>query len=660
MIKKEILITAFLIMLIAVFTTETFPYLRHFDPWYHYRIAQYTLEQGTRPSFDPLSNMGEKIIYPPLLHYLLALPSRILGIDLLTVAQLYPMLAGGVALVFLFLFAREVFDERTALLSALLLSLMPAFKATTYFGYCDHDALDFVFILSAFFFFLKAIKEVRPKGGVSFSLQPTGVAEAQQEPPERSNRFLYYALAGVSVGLFALTWLGFPLLVLLLCAFILLSSLLNPYFKLLDREMVAGFFILSAVFSLLSFWWYGWELLPVSGAAFLSAVFSLLSLKLGSNRMALPLMVGLILLVCLPVMLFRSEIIDAGFTYIGLKERGLALEQVAELKTPNLYYISQNYGLQLILFLLGLGIFITSKMEFRREHLFIFTSFLILLTLAASAIRFLQYFGFFVSIFAGYFLNKLSHAVTAYLKKDAFIPVMLLSAFLLLPPPILFSSISDEWHSSLLWLKENSQPDAVVLNWWDYSPWVNAVAERKTVVNNQPPGRFEDAKIFFGTDDWERARRILKKYNVSYVIVNRGVITKIKTAEDFIDEKINFQITYPVRQGRLYLMKFTNKFTTYYDPVSEVAWDEYAGGRKIYYKEIGVFNQQASQMQYFKASIPDAEFTDDFLCVFSDASIRIPSETKKRIFFNLMFLQSDIPYLELVREEGEVRIYRVK
>ena len=661
-VNKEILITALLIVIIAAFTTKPFPYLRDFDPWYHYRIAKYTLEQGFRPSFDPLSNMGERIIYPPLLHYLLALPAYA-GFNLMTVAQLYPLVAGAVALVFLFLFAREIFDERTALLSALLLSLLPVFKATTYFGYCDHDALDYVFILSAFFFFVKAIKKESIAPPPSYTFGGEGWVEVPKEQPraDEKSRFIYYALAGLSAGLFALSWLGFPMLLITLSSFMLLCSLLNPHLKLLDRNMVIGFLILSAVFSLLSVFWYGEEILPISGVAFLSTAFSSLSFRLEKNKNAFLILLAVLLLLSLPpLIIFRSWIVDAGLTYIGLRERGALLEYVAELKTPDFYYISQNYGNQLLLFLFGLGLFITQQKELRRETLFLITCFLLLLFLASSAIRFLQYFGFFVSIFAAYFLSRVSETLTGMLKKDAFIPLMLLSALLLIPPPILYSSISDDWYSSLTWLKDNSPADAVVLNWWDYSPWVNAVAERKTVVNNQPPGRFQDSMVFFGTDDWEKAKKILRKYNVSYVIVNRGLLTKIKIAEEFLDEKINFQVNYPVQQGSFYLTRFSNKFTTYYDPVSKVAWDEYPGGRKVYYRQIGVFDVQLSAIQYFSTNKTGAEFNEDFLCIFSDALIRIPSETKNRVFFNLMFLRSDIPFLKLMSEEGEVRVYKVE
>jgi hypothetical protein len=190
---------------------------------------------------------------------------------------------------------------------------------------------------------------------------------------------------------------------------------------------------------------------------------------------------------------------------------------------------------------------------------------------------------------------------------------------------------------------------------------VNGIAERKTVVNNQPPGRFDDAMIFFGTKDWEEARELLNKYNVSYVIVSRGYLVRIRSAEKFLNETIDFQMTKPSSQGALYLIRFSSKFKTYFDPISRVAWDEeYGSGRKTYYREVGVFNEELSRTQYFTANVPGAEFNDDYIFIFSDAAIRIPKETKDRGFFNLMYTNSTIPFLKLVKETSEVRIYKVQ
>ncbi|NYZ76101.1 glycosyltransferase family 39 protein [Candidatus Micrarchaeota archaeon] len=665
--NNELLIAIFLILIITAFTTPTVPYLRDFDSWYHYRLAEYAFEQGIRPSFDSLSNTGEKIVYPPLLHYLIALPARIPGLNVMLVSQIYPPLAGLLALIFVFLLVQEIFGERTAMLAAILLSVLPVFKAMTSFGFSDHDALDYVFISSAIFFFVKAIKREETAASMqSSSLGGGGLDELPAGKKQAEMHLVYYALAGVSIGLFALAWSGFPMLVILLSGFMLLCALLNSRLKLLDRDMVLGFLLLSVISTGIASLWYGFDILPLLAIELASAAFSYIAVRFEkSDRTTLVLVA--IIICSLPLLyLFRGDVINTGFIYLGLRDRGVYLEYVAELKTPDLGQFSQLYGIQLVPFLLGLGLFAASIKQLKRHIVFFAVCTLFFAFLASSAIRFIQYFGIFASIFSAYLLDRLFELISKTVKKDAFIPLMFISALLFTQPmlyilPTMTFSVSDDWYNSLQWLKNNSKPDDIVLSWWDYSQWVNGIAERKTVVNNQPPGRFDDSMIFFGTKDWGRAENILGKYNVSYVIVSRGTLLKIYTAGKFLNETIDFQIAKPTRQGTtLYQFKFSGKFKTYFDPVSRVAWDEdYGTGSKKYYREVGLFDDQLYKTVYFTANITGAEFNDDYLYIFSDNTIRIPKDSKNRIFFNLLYEDSTIPYLELVKDSGEVRIYKV-
>ena len=478
---------------------------------------------------------------------------------------------------------------------------------------------------------------------------------------------LYYILAGVSIGLFALTWLGFTLLVVILSSFMILLSLLNSRMKMIDKDMIIGFVVTSIVFSVIASPWYGADILPISSIALFSAAFSYVALRLGNSTKSLPMLV-LLLVVCsaLPLLFFRSELTDTGLVYIGLKDRGVYLDQVAELKTPNFNQFSQLYGIQVLLFIAGLWFFLTSIKAFKRENLFFLLTLALLMFLASTAIRFIGYFGIFVSVLSAYFIVKISDIISKSVKKDVFIPVMVLSAILftqqLMPLlPTLTFSVSDDWHNGLQWLKNNSNPDSVVMSWWDYSQWVNGVAERKTVVNNQPPGRFDDQMIFFGTNDSNKAREMLKKYNVSYVIVSRGYLVRMPTSGKFLNETIEFNTASPSRIGSLFSARFGTGFKTFYDSSLNVAWDEYPDGKKVYYAEIGMFNQEQGtyRNQYVKASITGVEFNEDYLFMFSDLFIRIPAQTKNRVFFNLMYTNSTMPYLELVKDAGEVRIYEV-
>ena len=58
-----------------------------------------------------------------------------------------------------------------------------------------------------------------------------------------------------------------------------------------------------------------------------------------------------------------------------------------------------------------------------------------------------------------------------------------------IPPTILnsgtlFDMSTNDWTSSMQWLKENTPEDTVIASWWDYGYWISTLAERKTLADN--------------------------------------------------------------------------------------------------------------------------------------------------------------------------------
>ena len=47
-----------------------------------------------------------------------------------------------------------------------------------------------------------------------------------------------------------------------------------------------------------------------------------------------------------------------------------------------------------------------------------------------------------------------------------------------------FDISTNDWPAAMLWLKENTPEDAVVVSWWDYGYWISTLSERKTVADN--------------------------------------------------------------------------------------------------------------------------------------------------------------------------------
>ena len=58
------------------------------------------------------------------------------------------------------------------------------------------------------------------------------------------------------------------------------------------------------------------------------------------------------------------------------------------------------------------------------------------------------------------------------------------------PPSILtggagtWSDTSNDWIESMSWLKENSEPNAVIASWWDYGYWITTLSDRSTLIDN--------------------------------------------------------------------------------------------------------------------------------------------------------------------------------
>ncbi|WP_324735228.1 oligosaccharyl transferase, STT3 subunit [Thermococcus sp. SY098] len=84
--------------------------------------------------------------------------------------------------------------------------------------------------------------------------------------------------------------------------------------------------------------------------------------------------------------------------------------------------------------------------------------------------------------------------------------------------------INDHWIRALVWLKDNSNENDVVLAWWDYGAWIEYYARKGTVVQmgaNNPNAKIT-AKYFLGnvSNYW------LMKRGVDYVIVSYDTALK--------------------------------------------------------------------------------------------------------------------------------------
>jgi len=88
--------------------------------------------------------------------------------------------------------------------------------------------------------------------------------------------------------------------------------------------------------------------------------------------------------------------------------------------------------------------------------------------------------------------------------------------------PVIF----DDFREAFSWLRKNTKEDAKVLGWWDYGYYINALANRTSIVDNNAWSTSHISKVALAmVSSEEHAHTIMEKLDVDYVMVVFGGIT---------------------------------------------------------------------------------------------------------------------------------------
>lgn len=223
------------------------------DPFLFLRWAKYIVENGTLFIIDKMRNvpLAETCINDPyntlcvpintagemkLLSYLIAWLYNILsplGLveDITHAGVLYPVIMFGLTIIAFFFLVREIFKDRfknkqlpniIALISTFILSVSPTLLHRTIAGIPEKESAAFLFIFSAFYFFLKSWR--------AKNIKKTSI---------------YGALAGIASVLAALMWGGYTLIFMVLSVSLFVAFLSDQ----IDKRRFIGYFCWLAVFT---------------------------------------------------------------------------------------------------------------------------------------------------------------------------------------------------------------------------------------------------------------------------------------------------------------------------------------------------------------------------------------------------------------------------
>ena len=99
------------------------------------------------------------------------------------------------------------------------------------------------------------------------------------------------------------------------------------------------------------------------------------------------------------------------------------------------------------------------------------------------------------------------------------------------PPTILnggtnFLVVHQDWPDAMLWLRDNTPEDSVIVSWWDYGYWITTLGERITIVDNSTLSTKviqSIAKMFLSTPDdaWISLNQMDGDYILIFIAAER-------------------------------------------------------------------------------------------------------------------------------------------
>lgn len=553
-------------------------YLIGLDPYYYFRLARELLENGSLPAIDAMRvfPFGKELSFN-LFPYFLAFWNKLLNIfgaySLEYTSIIYTPALTAMSVVFLYLFLKNVFDKRVALLGSLILIVSPAYLFRTIAGFSDHEALFMFFMFLALWLFSEI--KVRKKFYSKLS---------------------FAAGSGFTTFLAATTWSATPILTIPIGGYILMelfwSNKKKSYLTLYSVWFAAFFLPLAVARGSDGFRELG-LVLPAFAIASFGAYLILekrkVKLKVPNSLLAIGTVgiVGSVLAQLLGLINFGalwrtaltpaegsgrvadtiSEIISgtAVFNQFGwfavLALLGASMAAYYgfenESKKPKLFlgvttflvggailFSGQSIAVNILLllvFAISLIAAYTATKSFSKSknHLAVILVFMFLFTayLTNTGARFLFTFAPAVAMLSSYAVFKTAEIPPKQYRKLIGLALVLLVAALLYSDyqdtiaqaQRTGSGLPGQWEDTFNWVRENTEEGAGIAHWWDYGYWTQAIGERPSIADGGTHGEYMLyllGRYGMTGQTREEALTYFNTHNISYVIYSREEIGK--------------------------------------------------------------------------------------------------------------------------------------
>jgi oligosaccharyl transferase (archaeosortase A-associated) len=254
-----------------------------FDPWYHMRLVENMVHHfPQRIFFDPYTYFpnGQDVFFAPMYDWMLGSLAWVLGAGspsqgtVETLGAYFPVIIGTLVLVPVYFVGKALFGRKVGLAAAALLMILPGqFLLRTLLGFSDHHGAEVLFSTLTMLFLILAVKRAR-ETELSFRSIATGDWRTLKMP------LVFTVLAGLSLGMYLLTWVGGALFLFIIFIFGLVQYV-SDHLRGRSTDylcaIAAPCFLIALVMVAPSLGRYGYVGLQVQALALGIGIFALLS-----------------------------------------------------------------------------------------------------------------------------------------------------------------------------------------------------------------------------------------------------------------------------------------------------------------------------------------------------------------------------------------------
>lgn len=520
------------------------------DPYYHmWRVFSYIESFPETFFFDSFINYpyGVVVGWPPLFDQIIALISLIAGLGnpgmylVETIGAFIPVISGIFSIISVYYIAKEIFNERIAIYSSLLLAVMPAHAQISFLGFTDHHIAEVLISVLAYLFFIKSLK---------------------------NDSYRYSILSGIMIGLSFLTWIGAPIFIGIILSYIIIQFVLDKKSNVNSNYLLKNgtiSFLVAFVTIIFFYLWTPWQKDIQAGTlsyfqplfvflCALTVIFVGIISRIMKNQkwflfpsIILVMFASFVLILIFSLPSFYDNLSNS----IGYLLRDApVLKQIIEAQplfyTYDGFFLGWQffsnpvwYSFAFSFYFAIIGLFLLlyyNRTGIDKGRLFLVIWTLIVLVLALFQRRFTYTFAVNVAILSGFFIDKITNIRDIYNfrvlnLKPGHIALFILMV-LCIPNAVLAYNMaqsppkpSDDWYDSLTWLRENTPgpgkpPQYGIMTWWDYGNWILYISKRPVVANNFQIGGDEAARFFIQPDE-ALANKIMDMREARYVVVDR-------------------------------------------------------------------------------------------------------------------------------------------